>query len=122
MVQLSIRISKNNQRGQPTLIRIPCMHDNNMCPVCLLRDYLKLRSKQSDQLFVHANGKPLTRSQFAGVLDKVVRGSDFKSKHVKSHSFRIGRASELAALGVDCDVIKSMGRWKSNAYKSYIRL
>ena len=121
-VLLTIRMAKNNQRGQPTIIKIPCMPDDSMCPVCLLRSYLKLRSNQPGQLFIHGNGKPLTRSQFSSVLDKAVRGSEFKHEHIKSHSFRIGRASELASLGVDSDIIKTMGRWKSDAYKSYIRL
>jgi len=35
----------------------------------------------------------------------------------KSHSFRIGAAIK----GVAVDEIKTAGRWKSDAFKSYIR-
>ena len=107
VVQLSIRISKNNQRGHPTLVRIPCITKNELCPVCSLRNYLHLRPQQSGQLFVHANGTSLTRSQFSGVLVKSIKGSIYESKHIKSHSFRIGRTSELASMGVEFETIKA---------------
>ena len=89
MVQLSIRISKNNQIGQRTHIGIPSMSDDSLCPVCLLRLFLKFRSKQYCQLFLHCKGKPLTRSQCSGVFDKAVKGPDFKSKHIRSRSVAV---------------------------------
>ena len=38
-----------------------------------------------------------------------------------SHSFRIGHASDLASMGIPNDIIKRLGRWKSNAVAGYIR-
>ena len=37
-----------------------------------------------------------------------------------SHSFRIGAATTAAAAGLPAWMIKSLGRWSSNAYLSYI--
>ena len=118
---VTIRESKTCQRGQPVHLKIPCIIDAEVCPVCMLRKYVDMRSKQPGSLFVHANNKPLTRSQFAGVLAKTLQQTPYRSEHVRTHSFRIGRASELASKGVDIEVIKKMGRWKSDAYKTYIR-
>ena len=122
VVQITIRVAKNNQKGQPIYLRIPCMPGNTLCPVCCLQNYLTVRQQQPGQLFIHSNGKPLTRSQFTAVLAKSVQGTIYRSRHIRSHSFRIGRASDLASLGVDVEMIKVMGRWKSAAYKTYIRL
>jgi len=43
-------------------------------------------------------------------------------KGFSSHSFRIGAATSLAMEGVPESRIMQLGRWKSNAYKGYIRI
>ena len=37
-----------------------------------------------------------------------------------SHSLRIGAAKDAAKKGVTAYIIKSLGRWRSNAFKRYI--
>ena len=87
-----------------------------------MREYVQVRPKHGGFFFCHANGNPLTRSQFSGVLCKALKQCGFLSGSYKSHSFRIGRASELAVQGVPGENIKKMGRWSSSAYKTYLRL
>ena len=38
------------------------------------------------------------------------------------HSFRIGAATTAIAGGIPVDVIKTLGRWKSQAYQLYVRI
>ena len=39
-----------------------------------------------------------------------------------THSFRIGAAASAKQAGVSDSHLKALGRWKSDAYKKYIRL
>ena len=38
-----------------------------------------------------------------------------------THSFRVGKASDMAVAGVPEAVIRKAGRWSSDAFKRYIR-
>ena len=38
------------------------------------------------------------------------------------HSFRIGAASTVAAVGIEDPLIKTLGRWESTVYLSYVRV
>ena len=120
---ISIRVSKTNQRGPATTIRIPGLCNNDLCPVKAMQNFLRLRpsGSQHQYLLCHSNSSPLTRSQFSGVLVKSVRALGLPTHIYTPHSFRIGRASVLAAEGVSHDDIKTLGRWKSSVYERYIR-
>lgn len=80
------------------------------------------RPPTSGSLFCHADGAPVTSSQFSSVLAKCIARTQFSSGHFRSHSFRIGRATDLAASGCSTELIKTMGRWSSESYLGYIRL
>lgn len=120
---VSIRISKTNQTGPTTTLRIPAAADNsNFCCVTAVKNYLTLRPTGAQYFFCHADSSPLTRSQFSGVLSKAIRIMGLPTQLYLSHSFRIGRATMLAAQGVSHESIKKLGRWKSDVVERYIRL
>ena len=119
---ITIRISKTNQRGLPTTLRIPKSEDSSFCCVTTIRHYMHLRPANAYYFFSHANGTPLTQSQFSAVLAKAVRVLRLPTGIYTSHAFRIGRATDLASKGISSDAIKKLGRWKSDAVDGYIRL
>lgn len=121
-VIVTVRQSKTNQSGPPEILRIPCEPDSDLCPVCALSKYVSIRSRASGYLFQHQSGAPLTRSQFSAVLAKCIMSSPFRKGKILSHSFRIGRATELASKGVPHEAIMRMGRWRSSSFQGYIRL
>lgn len=121
-VQILLLSSKTDQFGLGSTITISKWADSDVCPVRNLQNLLCMRPKVGGPLFCHFGGDPLTRYQFASMLRKslVVLGIP-NVDYFSTHSFRIGGATHCAMLGYSNEQIQIMGRWKSNAFKSYIR-
>ena len=115
-----LTLDSSKTSSVPVTVRIPKV-GGTVCPVRLLQQYISLRPASEAQLFIHRNGTPLTRYQFSAVLGKVIRALGLPFHKYKSHSFRIGRATQLSLQGVSDNAIQRMGRWKSDAFKTYIR-
>lgn len=115
-----VRHSKTDQMGKGVTIELR-KNGTLICPFHSIHDYLLARPEKSGPLFCHFSGAPLTRYQFSAMLNKTLDYAGIDSKHFKCHSFRIGGATALSMAGRSIEEIKSMGRWKSSAYKSYIR-
>ena len=56
------------------------------------------------------------------MLGSVIRLRNLDPNRYKGHSFRIGAATYAAEQGVSDDKIRHSGRWKSDAFKKYIRI
>ena len=120
-VVICLRHFKTHQRGGPVFIKLPCQNET-LCPVKNLLNFLEIRPKSQTLLFCHQNGTPVTRSQFAHVLHLAFTQSRFGFGHFRTHSFRIGRATDLAAQGVPAEIIMKLGRWSSTCFRLYIRM
>ena len=91
------------------------------CPVRALEDYLTLRPKEGRWFFLTADGLAVPRFFVASALDRLTRWAGYSSSRYTTHSIRAGRASDLAAAGTPDHVIRSAGRWSSDAYRGYLR-
>ena len=91
-----------------------------LCPVAALLSYLVVRGKQGGPLFQFRDGRTLTRSRLVRELRKALSSAGFKPEDYAGHSFRKGAATTAAACGVPVELIKTLGRWKSQAYQLYI--
>jgi site-specific recombinase XerD len=120
-ILVRLRISKGSQTGKPVMVRIPKDKESAKY-VKYIKALVTTTPSKAQQFFCHANRKPLTRYQFSAVLNKACRHAGLDNKLVKSHSFRIGRATDLARHGMSDAHIKMMGRWSSNIFSNYIRL
>ena len=96
--------------------------NRTVCPVQLLLDYLQLRGPCDSPLFLNEAKQPVSRETFADLLALVFRHSGLKFGRYTSHSFRIAAASWAAEQVLSNAQIWLMGRWKSNAFKQYIRI
>ncbi|XP_052277466.1 uncharacterized protein LOC127876350 [Dreissena polymorpha] len=94
---------------------------NQVCPVAALKKYLKYRGhSNSDALFIMQNGSPLTRTKFISNLKHVLRSIGMDDSKYNGHSFRIGAATTCAKLRIEDHLIKTLGRWSSDCYTTYI--
>lgn len=118
---IRIRYSKTDQMGNGFIIRLN-KSSTRICPVINTARFLGVRPSIPGPFLCHLNGKPLTRYQFTAVLKKAIGFDNPLLGHYKAHSFRIGAATTAAKLGHSADKIKEAGRWKSDAYKSYVQL
>lgn len=119
-IQLTICHSKTDQLGVGANLQIPAPN-GVACPVAAMHAYLHMRTSQTGPLFIHFEGQPLTRYQFITILKRCLNAIGVDSSNYNSHSFRIGAATTLAIQGVHSDVIQGSGRWRSNAFRTYIR-
>ena len=92
-----------------------------MCPFESVSEYLTVRPTKDGPFLCHFSGSPLTRFQLSSMLTKSLKYAGIESSKYKAHSFRIGATTALSMAGYPIDEIKNLGRWKSTAYKSYIR-
>ena len=93
-----------------------------LCPVSALLNYLAVRGKEPGLLFHFSDGSPLTKSKFVDKFRSLLYRAGIDGSSYSGHSFRIGAASTAAANGVEDSLIQTLGRWKSSAYLTYVRI
>ena len=91
-----------------------------LCAVHALLAYLAIRGDGPGPLFLCQNGQPLSRTLLTNWLQQIMASAGI-SGNFSSHSFRIGAATVAGRNGIPDHLIQEQGRWKSNAFQSYIR-
>ena len=118
-VKITLKSYKHSKREANLLL--PPHPAPNLCPVTALSEYLKIRPKGSPYLFLGESGKPVQRASLAATLKTAIDRLGRDPAKFNTHSFRAGRATDLAAEGAPEAVIRETGRWHSNAFLNYIR-
>ena len=95
---------------------------NELCPVVAVAAYLAVRGRQPGPFFRFVSGMPLSRELFVKHIRAALRPYDIEVNNYSGHSFRIGAATAASAAGVEDSMIKTLGRWQSSAYQSYVRI
>lgn len=106
----------------PATLVIPPAEERKYCPVRTLMDFLVIRKNGAGPVFVDETNSLVTRATFSKHLKLLVAYVGLDSRHYNTHSLRIGRATDLAAIGVPDQLIKETGRWRSNAFQKYIKI
>ena len=94
------------------------------CPVKAVEKLQAARGRKENLPFAtRSNGKIMTKRWFNATLKELLKNAvDYEKNVVSSHSFRSGVATMMARAGYSDQDIKRQGRWKSDAFLSYIRL
>ena len=91
------------------------------CPVHWLSVYLSFRRPSGSYLFQQKNGKPVTRDMVMRVMRNALAFVGESPVEYGTHSFRIGRCTDLARFGYTDAQLRSVGRWNSDAFKLYVK-
>ncbi|PPQ85790.1 hypothetical protein CVT24_002428 [Panaeolus cyanescens] len=120
--ELLLPSTKTNRRGE-TITILNQDHPSN--PLPLLQNHLAVNNlPRSTALFSYVSSSrhipiPLSKRRFLARCNKI--WSSLGYSRITGHSFRIGGTSKLLASGIPPDVVKTMGRWSSDAFLRYWR-
>lgn len=106
---------------KPASLTIPKSGVSAICPVANLFRYCNIRGTTDGPLFLTENGTPITSRQFSRGLKISIRDLGLPSHLYTPHSFRIGGASFAQQCNYSESRIQSLGRWKSAAFRKYLR-
>ena len=118
-LQLTICKYKHSTNGRPFVIDI--FQEESCCPVKAVLAFISVRGTTSGPMFCWPGGAPVKRSIFVQQLNRALGFCNLDPTLYKAHSFRIRAATWDAAKGLSDAQIHQLGRWKSNAFLSYIR-
>ena len=121
MIQLRIKQSKTDPFRQGVEVFLG-RTGTAICPVSALVGYIAVRNPLPGPLFILTSGAPLTRPYLVSSLQAALRSAGLDDKQYNGHSFRIGAATTAAQQGIEDSLIQTLGRWRSDAYKLYIKL
>ena len=118
---ITMRDFKHNLPTNSVTIKIKATH-REFCPVSHVMAYLGKRGGDQGPLFVKKSGNPVSRAFFRKYFTACVAHTGLDKSKYKPHCFRIGGTTRYAELGYSDAVIQRMGRWKSPAFRRYIRM
>ena len=107
---------KHSNKVSP-LLKLPCNKKLKM----IFCNYVKHRCNANEAFFLNCDGSLVKRSQLVHIMKHQLASLAYDPALYNTHSFRIGRATDLATKGYSEAQIAIRGRWKSNAYKKYIK-
>lgn len=96
--------------------------DNELCPLAAVLHYVAIRGPSQGPLFKFKDNKYLTKQNFTTHIRDALATLGYTGAHYAGHSFRIGAATTAAKANLEDSVIRTLGRWESDAFLSYIRI
>ena len=119
-VAIDLRQSKTDpfRRGHTITIQATLI---STCPVRAINCFAELSTLRSGSVYYGGRFTPLSCDHLTDVLLCLLQQAGYQQCFYSSHSFRIGTATTAAAAGLLAWLIKSLGRWSSDAYQTYIQ-
>ena len=127
-LEILVRWTKTVQRKEYVLkVPLVAMHGHPLCPVAAVQAVFALTRDRPRQgpVFYRADKKgltPILYKWFLARLRELLKGLGCEPSEFGSHSLRRGGASWALRCGLQSDVIKVLGDWKSQAYQAYLEI
>ena len=126
VVQVHVRSSKTDQRGQGIHLRLGRSGVDALCPVnaawSLLMDAASRNASEEEPLCSWAHGKTVSNADMTTFVKTAAARCGEDPAHFSTHSLRSGGATALFRGGASDLAIQKFGRWASDTYKQYARI
>ena len=122
MLFVHLKQSKTDQLRRGVTIVLGKSEQLPLCPLTSMLSYLVVRGNVAGPLFIWKDGQFLTRSSFVAAVRRVLESAGLNASDFNGHSFRIGAATTAASRGMEDCMIKTLGRWESDAYQRYVKI
>ena len=121
-ISLTLHQSKTDPFQQGHQITIAATNTST-CPVRAMHKYVSVvpARDRTGPLFSVGRFSPLSRVNVTATLRQLLHNTNVMPSSYASHSFRIGAATTATAAGLTPTLIKTLGRWRSNAYETYVQ-
>ncbi|KAJ7160562.1 hypothetical protein C8R43DRAFT_881511 [Mycena crocata] len=117
---LAVPVTKSSKEGEDLLF---AAHDGASDPRAALENHMRVNAPPANgHLFAykHKSGhRPLTKAAFIARIHKAFRAA--KLEPLQGHGIRIGSTLFYLLRGTPFDVVKTIGRWSSDAFVLYLR-
>ena len=113
--QLVVRGSKTDPEGETATGNL-FRSGAEVCPVAAATEYLELLWKEREPLPGEMFLAHITRQDIQGVLQTIAASLGEDAQAYTPHSLRFGGASAMWAGGFDSYILRSWGRWNSDAF------
>ena len=117
---ITITGTDNQGQSQQTI------NDKIYCPFRIIVDYISARNslnirEKDENLLIFSDGRAVNADQVRRVLKKAITKANLDANRYNTHSFHMGRATDLFKVGISVNKIKEIGRWKSNCIYDYLK-
>ena len=114
-------VSKSKTNPHGFQVHLGCS-GHQVCAVCIIHLLISSRPvSPTSPLFKFSSGAPLTYQLYNTAIKQIALGAGIDPSRVSSHSFRAGAATQAASAGLESHNIQRLGRWRSDAYTTYMR-
>ena len=104
-----------------TTTQMAIQQQPDWCPLKLYKMYNSISSPSRQAAFTHKDNKPLTPAYIRRTSKALLDAINLNSHDYNTHSFRIGKATDMYKAGYTDSQIRMAGRWTTTAYKKYIK-
>lgn len=126
-VLLHLKASKTDPFRHGLNIPLFKVDNSRLCPFTSLNEYVKKRCQlfvsrntPTDPLFLNESGNALNRSNFLFHVKQILHRLGLDTTSFQGHSFRIGASRSACKARLEDHLIKTLGRWSSDCYRTYI--
>ena len=122
IISVTIRQSKTDPFRKGHILNLTPT-GTSTCPVKAFQQFATMipLHRQTGPLFSAGRFNPLTRLQLSRTLRQLLQQAGYNPQIYCTHSFRIGATTTSAAAGIPPWLIKTLGRWNSDAYLTYVQ-